>query len=53
MVPGNYEALMTKLNNLTKGEYDMKIDGGGVAEAEPQAKAGRGGRGGARGKGRK
>jgi hypothetical protein len=52
MVPGNYEVLMNKLNTLTKGEYDIKIDGG-IPQVESPAKASRGRGGGARGKGRK
>lgn len=51
MVPGNYEVLMSKLNASTKGEYDIKIDGG-LPEADQSAKPARG-RGGGRGKGRK
>jgi len=53
LVPGDYDPLMAMLNNLCKGEYDLKIDGGdmsvssssdGDEKGKGKGKAGRGGK---------
>lgn len=61
IVPGDYESLIRELENVTKGDYDLQVEGAGIGEgsgaavAEPAGggKKGKSWGGGKKGKGRK
>jgi len=62
ITPGDYDIVISTLNNLTKGEFDIKIDGAPPMSTEEASsgKKGKGGRGakqgggeGGRGRGKK
>ena len=48
LVPGDYDGLLTELQNVTKGEYQFDVEGGGgtttVEEVPANKKGGKGGK---------